>query len=145
MAKNGWKLSKVAIARPLLAKNGRWVLANQIRPTTLSAAIVFRYIRFWPKKHRVLPFLVIALYLSLPNTITTAILHYVRVQPVPGRNLPLRCTLTLIAMQCTSALLSLQQYILTVCSIAGTVPDLFYVVYYYYLLFNYMLYGHTNN
>ena len=36
------------------------MLANQIRPTTLSAAIVFRYIRFWPKKHRVLPFLAIA-------------------------------------------------------------------------------------
>ena len=55
MAKNGWKLSKVAITgstRSLLAKNGRkWGLANQIRPTTLSAAIVFRYIRFWPKEH----------------------------------------------------------------------------------------------
>ena len=38
------------------------MLANQIRPTTLSAAIVFRYIRFWPKKHRVLPFLAIAQY-----------------------------------------------------------------------------------
>ena len=68
MAKNGWKLSKVAITgstRSLLAKNERsWVLANQIRPTTLSAAIVFRYIRFWPKKHRVLPFLAIALFYS---------------------------------------------------------------------------------
>ena len=31
-----------------------------------------------------------------------------------------------------------------VCSIAGTVADLFYIVYYYYLL-NYMLYGHTNS
>ena len=38
------------------------MLANQIRPTTLSAAIVFRYIRFWPKKHRVLPFVAIALF-----------------------------------------------------------------------------------
>ena len=51
-AKNGWKLSKVAIigsTRSLLAKNGRkWVLANQIWPTVLSAAIdiVFRYTRF---------------------------------------------------------------------------------------------------
>ena len=65
MAKNGWKLSKVAIngsTRSLLAKNGRkWVLANQIQPTTLSTAIVFRYIRFWPKTHRKLPFLAIAL------------------------------------------------------------------------------------
>ena len=65
MAKNGWKLSKVVITgstRSLLAKNGRkWVLANQIRPTTLPTAIVFRYIRFWPKKHRELPFLTIAL------------------------------------------------------------------------------------
>ena len=40
------------------------MLANQIRPTTLSAAIVFRYIRFWLKKHRVLPFLAIALFFS---------------------------------------------------------------------------------
>ena len=40
------------------------MLANQIRPTKLSAAIVFRYIRFWPKKHRVLPFLVIALVIT---------------------------------------------------------------------------------
>ena len=32
----------------------------------------------------------------------TAILYYVRVQLVPGRNLPLCCTLTLIAMQCTN-------------------------------------------
>ena len=40
------------------------VLANQIRPTTLSAAIAFRYIRFRPKKHRVLPFLAIAHFLS---------------------------------------------------------------------------------
>ena len=30
-----------------------------------------------------------------------------------------------------------------VCSIAGTVADLFYIVYYYYLR-NYMWYGHTN-
>ena len=29
---------------------------------SLSAAIVFRYIRFWPKKHRVLPFLALALF-----------------------------------------------------------------------------------
>ena len=72
MAKNGWKLSKVAITgstRSLLAKNGRkWVWANQIRPTTLSAAIVFRYTRSWPKKHRELPFLAVALifiYLSV--------------------------------------------------------------------------------
>ena len=65
MAKNGWKLTKVAIigsTRSLLAKKGRkWVLANQILPTTLSAAIVFRYARFWPKQHRELPFLPIAL------------------------------------------------------------------------------------
>ena len=65
MTKNGWRLSKVAITgstRSLLAKNGRkWVLANQIRPTTLSAAIVCRYTRFWPKKHRELPFLAVAL------------------------------------------------------------------------------------
>ena len=65
MAKNGWKLSKVAItgsARSLLTKYGRMcVLASQIRPATLSAAIVFRYNRFWLKKQRELPFLVIAL------------------------------------------------------------------------------------
>ena len=64
MAKNGWKLSKVAITgstRSLLANNGRnWVLANQVRPTALSAAIVSRYTRFWPKKHRELPVLAIA-------------------------------------------------------------------------------------
>ena len=41
-------------------------------------------------------------------------------------------------------LLSLQQYMFNDCSIAGTVTDLFYIVYYYYLL-NYMLYGHTNS
>ena len=42
------------------------MLANQIRPTTLSAAIVSRYIRFWPKKHReLLPFLAIAKKKSL--------------------------------------------------------------------------------
>ena len=63
MAKNGWKLSKVALLPEVPGrfwpKNGRkWVLANQIRPT-LSAAIVFKYIRFWPKKHRELPFLAI--------------------------------------------------------------------------------------
>ena len=64
MAKNGWKLSKVAIAgstRSLSAKNGRkWLLVNQIRPTTLSAAVVFKYARFWPKKHLELTFLAIA-------------------------------------------------------------------------------------
>ena len=48
-------------------------------------------------------------------------------------------------MQCTNDLLSLQQqYMFNVCSIAGTVADLFYIVCYYYLL-NYMLYGHTNS
>ena len=65
MAKNGGKLRKVAITgstRSFLAKNGRqWVLANQIRPTTLSAAIVFRVHPFLAKKHRELPFLAIAL------------------------------------------------------------------------------------
>ena len=81
-------------------------------------------------------------YLSLPNTIT-AILYYVRVQPVPGRNLPLCYTLTLIAMQCTNDLLSQQQYMFNICSIAGTVADLLYIVYYYNLL-HYMLYGLTN-
>ena len=67
MVENGWKLSKVAITRStrsLLAKNGRkWVRANQIRPITLSAAIVFRYTRSWPKMHRELPFMAIALIL----------------------------------------------------------------------------------
>ena len=67
MAENAWKLSKVAITgstRSLLAKNGRkWVWANPIRPTTLSAAIVFRYTRSWPKKHRELAFMAIALIL----------------------------------------------------------------------------------
>ena len=67
MVENGWKLSKVAITgstRSLLAKNGRkWVWANQIGPTTLSAAIVFRYTRSWPKKHRELAFMAIALIL----------------------------------------------------------------------------------
>ena len=65
MAKNVWKLSKVAITestRSLLAQNGRkCVLANQIRPAALSAATVFRYIRFGPKKHRELLFLAITL------------------------------------------------------------------------------------
>ena len=55
MAKNGWKLNKVAIignTPSLLAKNGRkWVLANKIWLTALSAAIVFRFTRFWPKKN----------------------------------------------------------------------------------------------
>ena len=37
------------------------MLAKQIWPTTLSAAIVFRYTRFWQKKHRELPFLAIVL------------------------------------------------------------------------------------
>ena len=64
MAKNVWKLSKVAITgstRSLLAENGRmWVLANPIQPTTLSAAIVFRVHLFLAKKHRELPFLAIA-------------------------------------------------------------------------------------
>ena len=68
MAKNGWKLSKVAITGStgsLLAKNGRYrVLANQIRPTTLSAAIVFRVHPFLAKKHRELPFLPNALLFS---------------------------------------------------------------------------------
>ena len=36
------------------------MLANQIWPTTLSVAFVFRFTRFWPKKHRELPFLAIA-------------------------------------------------------------------------------------
>ena len=66
MAKNGWKLSKVAITgstQSLLAKNGRkWGLANQIRSTTLSAAIISRYTRFLSKKHRELPFLAIAFF-----------------------------------------------------------------------------------
>ena len=51
---------------------------------------------------------------------------------------------TIIAMQCTNDLLSLQQYMFNFCSIAGTVADLFYIVFYYDLL-NYMLYGHTNS
>ena len=42
------------------------------------------------------------------------------------------------AVQCTNDLLSLQQYMFNVCSIAGTLADLFNIVYYYYLL-NYML------
>ena len=36
------------------------MLANQIRPTTLSAAIVFRVYPFLAKKHRELPFLAVA-------------------------------------------------------------------------------------
>ena len=60
MAKNGWKLGKVAITgstRSLLAKNGRkWVLVNQIRPTTL----VFGQkgtegSRFWPLHLKKMP------------------------------------------------------------------------------------------
>ena len=35
------------------------MLANQIRPTTLSAAIAFRVHPFLAKKHRELPFLAI--------------------------------------------------------------------------------------
>ena len=38
------------------------MLANQIRPITLSAAIVFRVHPFLAKKHRELPFLAIALF-----------------------------------------------------------------------------------
>ena len=72
MAKNGWKLSKVAITgstRSLLAKNGRWwVLANQIRPTTLSAAICFWVYPFLAKKHGELPFLAIALFFNVKTT-----------------------------------------------------------------------------
>ena len=41
------------------------MFANQIRPTTLSAAIVFRVHPFLAKKHRELPFLAIALKLML--------------------------------------------------------------------------------
>ena len=68
MAKNGWELSKVAIigsTRSILGKNGRkWKLANHIWPTTLSASIVFRNIRFWPKNNRKIPFLITALDIS---------------------------------------------------------------------------------
>ena len=67
MAKNGWKLIKIAITGStlsLLVKNGRkWVFANQIWSTRLFAAIVFRYTRFWPMNHQELPFLAIALEL----------------------------------------------------------------------------------
>ena len=52
------------------------MLANQIRPTTLSAAVVFRYIRFWPKKHRVLPFLAIALLKTLEGATDDAEYHH---------------------------------------------------------------------
>ena len=45
------------------------MLANQIRPTTLSAAIVFRYTRFWPKKHRELPFLAIVFETTYPGSL----------------------------------------------------------------------------
>ena len=37
------------------------MLANQVRPTSLSAAIVFRVHPFLAKKHRELPFLVLAI------------------------------------------------------------------------------------
>ena len=49
-----------AITRSLLAKNGRkWVLADHIWPTTLSAAL-FQVHPLLAKKHRELPFLTIA-------------------------------------------------------------------------------------
>ena len=38
------------------------MLANQIRPTALPAAIVSRYTSFWPNRHRELPFLAIVLF-----------------------------------------------------------------------------------
>ena len=84
MANNGWKLSKVPITgstRSLLAKNGRkWVLANQIRPTKLSAAIVFRYTRFWPNKHQELPFLAITLIKTAsPMVVVVVGLHIQRI------------------------------------------------------------------
>ena len=40
------------------------MLANQIRPITLSAAFVFRYTRFWPNNHRELLFLAIVLNIT---------------------------------------------------------------------------------
>ena len=66
---NEWEENTHTHTRSLLAENGRkWVLANQIRPTTLSPAIVFRYTRFRPKKHRELPFLAIA-HLKTPSLV----------------------------------------------------------------------------
>ena len=41
------------------------MLANQIRPTTLSSAIVFKVHPFLAKKHRELPFLAITLFFHL--------------------------------------------------------------------------------
>ena len=43
------------------------MLANQIRPKTISAAIVFRVHPFLAKKHRELPFLAIALQIMCNN------------------------------------------------------------------------------
>ena len=45
------------------------MLTNQIRPTTLSAAIVFRVHPFLAKKHRELPFL------AIDHLITTHNIH----------------------------------------------------------------------
>ena len=86
MAKNGWKLSKVAITgstRSLLAKNGRkWVLTNQILPTTLSVAIVFRVHPFLAKTHRELSFLAIVLVLTvLSETEVVAYLGHSSLNP----------------------------------------------------------------
>ena len=59
--------------------------------------------------------------------------------PYRGETYRYAVHLDLIAMQCTNDLLiSRQQYMFNVCSIAGTVvTDLFYIVYCYYLI-NYM-------
>ena len=46
------------------------MLVNHIRPTILSAAIVSRYTRFWPKEHRELPFLAIANKFSCSRRVT---------------------------------------------------------------------------
>ena len=91
MAKNGWKLSKVAITgstRSLLAKSRRyWVLANQIRPT-LSAAIVFRVHPFLAKKYRELPFLAIA-QIKMPDGWRTikSVVHKIRLYGRRGKGM----------------------------------------------------------
>ena len=62
------------------------MLANQIRPTTLSAAIVFRVHPFLAKKHRDLPFLATALKLNHIN-------HYAGIKTSQTRSsLESRCT-----------------------------------------------------
>ena len=78
------------------------MLTNQIQPTTLSVAIVFRVHPFLAKKHREFPFLAIAQVfflpchrsllkiwsretsLAVPSRVSLLILHYMQTESVLG-------------------------------------------------------------